>query len=297
MQYNKLYFNNNKLEYKQLSDGLKKILSLTVAIYASEKETILIDEIENCLHPDYQKLIPTIIQLVQEKKAKEGKKVQYFISTHSPFIIAEAAKYGNPESGNSQKVYLLEDGQTRDLKGNLGLGQEGYSGNACKEVVNEMLGVDTSDFLPSKIVFCEQSLCAFLQIVNARFYNKDLQFKTPMDKAGNDQGGDHFVIEIAELEKIIEKGAKNLLPTDFTIIMDIPNESHLRKKLENVRIKHPDKILTLTTMSFEEKFGQDPKAVAKQIGGKIQNAKDIAIAITKTDFETKFAEILKIFNN
>ncbi len=289
-------YKKGTIELNHLSDGQKYIVLFLLQIEyyltlvdqdSTTKHKILyflIEEPERGLHPKLQKTLIDIFSIISSKY-RSG--VQFLVSTHSPFIISAAAKE------KDQKVYLIEKGQTKDAetrKLNTILSQKGYHGNEVKEVVNEMLGISNTDFLPAKMIFCEQSLCAFLQIVNSRFYNKDYNFKVPVDKKDNKQGSDPFIIDLVGLESFIEKGVKNLLSTDFMVILDTPNETRLLNKSKELQTKYPDKVIILTTKSFEEKFKEDPKIIQETIG-KIENAKIKGIEITKNEFERLFPEI------
>lgn len=123
---------------------------------------IFIEEPEMYLHPEYQKKIPKILEAINIKCPN----TQFIISTHSPFIVSAAAEFYD-----SQKVYLIKDGQTVDLEGNLGKGSDGYSGGECILTANEMLGADV-DSLSSAVVFCEKTLSIILDDVVKRNKSK-----------------------------------------------------------------------------------------------------------------------------
>ncbi len=148
-----------ELSINQLSSGQQKILSLINQIFMRlfysdplKLIIILVDEPESNLHPEFQKKIPFVIKEILEVDFEEVR-AQFFIATHSPFIISAAAQY--PET---QKVYLIEDGQTVDLEGNLGQGQNGYSGGECLLAVNKMLGANFQDLgMPTNYILVEES--------------------------------------------------------------------------------------------------------------------------------------------
>lgn len=124
---------------------LKLALLLSLDIYKNNN-IIIIEEPEQQLHPKIQKMIPKLIQVLCDKYPKK----QFFITTHSPFIISWASEFLD------QKVYLLEDGQTKDLEWNLWTveSHNWYYGYECKKVVNKMLWVWFDDF-QNKIIVCE----------------------------------------------------------------------------------------------------------------------------------------------
>jgi len=141
-----------EIELTYLSDWIKSILKLRhVITLSSEGSTwvVIIEEPENNLNPKFHKKIPWFVELISSELVNRGfSDIQFFIATHSPFIISAAAELPG------HKVYLVENGQTRDLEWNLWLWQEWYLWYECKKVVNEMLGVWFDDF-QNKIVVCE----------------------------------------------------------------------------------------------------------------------------------------------
>ena len=106
---------------------------------------IFIDEIEQRLHPNWQKKLPKILNRLTEKL-----NIQFLISTHSPFIISAAAEFGE-----TQKVYLIEKGQC--------LNPQGSKKGGAKKLAMEMLGAGVEDILPKKIVICESEVSQYAQ--------------------------------------------------------------------------------------------------------------------------------------
>ena len=74
-----------------------------------ENDTLifLIDEIDNHLHPSIQKKIPEILDKIIEK-TNSSTFIQFFITTHSLFLIRSALK------NNTHKTYHLENGNLRN---------------------------------------------------------------------------------------------------------------------------------------------------------------------------------------
>ncbi len=203
--FNNYYFQNNKVKdinknittdlpqvthenhtttfIKDFATGYQNLFSLYYAIKkqlgGNNFNIFLIEEPENGLHPNFQKLLPKIFADLSEKYF-----VTFLISTHSPFIISSAAK----EDG--QKVYLIEKGQTKDAKTgelNTERSKSGYSGGECLFAVNEMLGSDINDIVPHTIFFCERSLKILLEKI---FEKTDSKPKIPLiftDIAGDDE--------------------------------------------------------------------------------------------------------------
>jgi hypothetical protein len=139
---------------KGLSSGIKQLLgyfiNMQVKINALSPsgnvfDFVLIEEPETHLHPDFQKLLPALYSNLDL-----GNKV-VIISTHSPFIISAAGEFKD-----TQKVYMIEDGQTVDLTGekNTQESQDGYNGYQAKQMANKLLGAGLDD-LHKQIVICE----------------------------------------------------------------------------------------------------------------------------------------------
>jgi AAA15 family ATPase/GTPase len=150
----------DKMNFNDISDGQKSLInfffhfekvildffepkmqSLSKLQDKHEKTWLIItiEEPETYFHPDFQKkLVPIFEDLVQKYKQYQ---LQFFISTHSPFIISAAAELPD------QKVYLIEDGQC--------LNPEGSSKGGLKKQAIEMLGAGLDDFIPKTIIICE----------------------------------------------------------------------------------------------------------------------------------------------
>ena len=217
------YFNTIIENFKQNNGGNFSSLVLTI------------DEPETNFHPDFQKKLVSIFhRLVLENKSIQ---LQFFIATHSPFIISEASKY--PET---QKVYLIEGGQTVNLDGELGERQEGYSGYEAKEQANKLLGAGLDDFM-DQIIICEGSQdnnqsCEFdAKIFNIIFNNKGKLFVS----AG---GGDipkntHIAKKVAS--KIFQ-GLVNLVIKDSDLLPEINRNKQIENyKKESLTLKYLDK--------------------------------------------------------
>jgi hypothetical protein len=70
------------------------------------KKIVLIDEPEIFLHPETSKVIPEILNEISKRN-----NTQFFISTHSPFIVNAALEQ------DDQKVYHLKDGRCLNSDG------------------------------------------------------------------------------------------------------------------------------------------------------------------------------------
>jgi hypothetical protein len=110
----------------------------------------LIEEPELTLNPKLQKEIPKFFHNITNDFKKAGIEVQFLISTHSPFIVSAAAEFKD-----SQKVYLIEDGEC--------LNPQGSKKGGAKRLGMEMLGAGVDDILPKTIVICESEVNQYAQ--------------------------------------------------------------------------------------------------------------------------------------
>ena len=174
--YGAIDINNNSLCNIQLATILRDGLSLSDGEYFMNNLMVLLlskfsdlesltpyifvlEEDISGFHPSFQKKIPILLDLFVKSALSNNLDIQFFVATHSPFIISEASKYSE-----DQKVYLIENGQTRGLQENsLGQGQDGFVGGECLLAVNQMLGVSMSDFVPTHLYLCERSLSIFIK--------------------------------------------------------------------------------------------------------------------------------------
>lgn len=301
-----------------LNNQIRSLPSMNEVMYHNPKKDvvksypiildILIDEPETSLNPGYQKLLPKLLEFIRLELCKEteyfkpyfghthrfdfSKSIRFFIATHSPFIISAAGEFAD-----SQKVYMIENGICTNPEGN--------SGSEVKEVVNTMLGVENTDFLPANIVFCDQSLEVFLKLIYKEFYFniKEISFRVPKHPLNNENlGGDSSLLSLVSVQDLLLQG-QGVLMTNFFIIMDkVKDEPKSEKdfrKQEALKNKYKNLII-LETFSFEAKFEQDPKNL-KGAKEKVKNAKIQAEKLIKkgengkVEFERLFAELSPIF--
>ena len=122
---------------------------------SSWHKIFLFEEPEFWLHPSFQKLLPSIFNYL----IRDNSEFQFFITTHSPFVISAAGEC------DDQRVYLIENWQTKDILWafNTEESKNWYSWWAALMTANIMLWSWLSDFIPSKIIFCENSLMVLLK--------------------------------------------------------------------------------------------------------------------------------------
>jgi predicted ATPase len=252
----------NNLSINEIASGYDSFLKIISFIIDSISNfdcsifylILIIDEPELNLHPDLQKKIPSVIKKIIEYFIEIEKKhfpehftlsesVQFIISTHSPFIISAAAEFYE-----SQKVYLIEDGQTVDLEGNLGKGQEGYSGGECLLAVNRMLGSNINDVAPHVIIFCERTLKSLIENYKP---NPSIILT---DKSGGSDDRIKVMTEIFDSVRLSDK--VNFLNYNiFGVIDQCGKETNWKKQLkEKLIVIDSDELEQLYDLDLVNKF-------------------------------------------
>lgn len=133
-----------------LSDGFKSFNSLRFnitetltlsSVNNAEAIFVIIEQPEDSLHPDLQKKIPCFInEFINSLDSKLRSKINFFISTHSPFIISAASQFIE-----NQKIYLMKDGHLLNLDLDKTTISTGHKGHECAWVAGQMLGGDITD--------------------------------------------------------------------------------------------------------------------------------------------------------
>jgi AAA15 family ATPase/GTPase len=137
---------NTSISIETLSSGQKIIIKFFYLTKANNTNTILIDEPETSLHPEVQKMFPKLFASFPI--------IQFFVATHSPFIISAAAKEDN------QKVYLIDGGETIDIYGNKNSEESklGYEDSRIIPVAAKELGAEGKDLgYPENFCILEES--------------------------------------------------------------------------------------------------------------------------------------------
>jgi predicted ATPase len=308
---------------------------------------ILIEEVENGLHPSFQKQIPLLLNSLRknylagirqtlksqfpstlplnewrksllsyfrqyhygevlkeekimseitpeklEKFLETNNPIKFLITTHSPFIVSSSANFPD-----SQKVYLIEDGECLNPNGN--------TGKDIKHMAAKMVGAEIKDLTPSKVVFCAESEKIFLELINQAFYNLDIIFVKP-----NPDGGDITVLKLAENTG---KFANNFYPdSEIFYYLDKQKDNNSKNKVTSLQKQKEFKLIISNKESFEAKFGSqiiknENKNVKfkngkneEKILSKVDHAKyqaDFLIRIQngKREFEKKFEELKEVF--
>lgn len=137
------------------SGGISSLIDLTWQIYmfsADKKEefTVLIDEVENHLHPTMQRrVLPDLI--------KAFPNVKFIVATHSPLIV---------NSYKDSKIYVLQYNEESKIESNLL--DFGNHPKTANEILNDVLGVSTS--LP---IWVENKLEEIIKSNQNKLVNKE----------------------------------------------------------------------------------------------------------------------------
>ncbi|MGL4758720.1 MAG: AAA family ATPase [Patescibacteria group bacterium] len=127
------------------STSIKKVYNLifwVVFCYLSKNTTeFIIDEPECHLHPYITKTIPLLLEYLAGRY-----EIQFFVATHSPFILSAVARITYEETSIKQTVYFLKDGKLIDKYGKSSENaQMGYWGQKLIPVANSLLGSGIED--------------------------------------------------------------------------------------------------------------------------------------------------------
>ncbi|MBC2105558.1 AAA family ATPase [Listeria booriae] len=150
-----------------ISGGISSIIDIAWQIFMTNKESpfIVIDEIENHLHPSMQRrILPDLI--------KAFPKTQFIVSTHSPFVI---------NSVPDCNLYVLQKNSTGKFDSIL-LDLESHLTDAV-DVLKDVLGVSVT--LP---IWREQELDRIMEKYSGEYLNERifLDLKSELEKIGMD---------------------------------------------------------------------------------------------------------------
>jgi hypothetical protein len=126
------------------------------------------DEGDRHLHPSLAKEFPKNLEIIKNGicdqlriKGASEISVQFFISTHSPFLISALRDGG---LNMVHKVYILDKGQTIEPRGRINTPESwsGYSSEHVLLAINHMLGVNLADLSPDVFILAEESIHVLL---------------------------------------------------------------------------------------------------------------------------------------
>ncbi len=158
--------NGTQLDLTQLSDGERSLLAIMIdlcrrLVLANPKledplqgmGVVLIDEIELHLHPQWQRV-------VVEKLRRTFPKIQFILTTHSPFVI-QTLRQG--------ELRLLGEGLDEDVLQDPGE----YANRGLEEVATKVMGIEEPNIVPR-----------YTQMLDAaREYYQLLETAQPEDQA------------------------------------------------------------------------------------------------------------------
>ena len=226
-------FSNGTLRLANIIADLENAPLMSMNDPRSSLVGAFFDDIDNSLHPDLQRQLHGMIELGLEDSKIAGKAI-ILASTHSPFVIAGAAR-----ATHSTKVYLVDSGQTVDIFGKHGTDESkrGYTGEEILLASHQLLGSQFNDFIPAKMLYTESSLIELLFELSTRLKLPRRYFPTP-------SGGDSFGIQRAEINAKVLQGVESFLSgqylsTHFSFeilaIFDGPLSSKDNKKVDALK--------------------------------------------------------------
>jgi predicted ATPase len=258
---------DRRVQLNSLSGGLKSIHNLKAALLQSFQEIkplstfsqhiiiYLVEEPENSLHPSFQKKIPGILDEFIQKVDKEfANDVYCFVSTHSPFLISEAANY------DDHKVFLMEDGGLLDLDGTQISESAGYHGSQCAHVVGRMLGADASDLgYPENFVLVEEySLQIVLQDAVQKKIIRPYQF---ISTSGIDRAPG-FIEEMERLNTLLK--CNPFYGDRYLVVLDNFTESDGEKRLRKMKDRLGKRFVELHEDGLEDYYNNVDAVLHKE---------------------------------
>lgn len=251
---------------------------------------ICLEEPEHSLHPKFQKLFPTILQEILDNPENIGYELQFFVSTHSPFIIANAT--------DEHKIYFFknENGKAsiNDVKNDIN--------NRYK--LFTLLGGEKNDLgYPKNFVILEESSiqCLLQNLQEKEIIDTEVQFIS----ASGYGNIDNLVKNIKSIDTLLK--CNPFYSDTYRIITDNFknfNDSEAQK-LNELKKKLGERFIELEKKELEEYY---PPELKKKYDSKKKelDKKDEynQIGIIKRESALKFAETIKteeefsrIFNN
>lgn len=180
----------------QLGDGIQGIINLLFPIYtAREEDWVFIEEPENHLHPSYQNIF---ISAICNDEHLKGKRLRYFINTHSNHILSSAFL---ANASTNIMVFSRRDEISSDI----------YSFDQDQYRTLELLGaMNTSVLISNCTVWVEGVTDRFYLRAFLQAYCDTLQESEYVPKEGYDYS-------------FVEYGGKNLVHYDFSNTTDENN--------------------------------------------------------------------------
>ncbi len=282
------------IDPSMIADGLKVLYNLKHFLYdwivadTNSIKIIILEEPENNLHPNLQKDIPKILDLLyNEIKPENRNKILFFISTHSPFIISSGAKFKN------QKVYPINNGKPLEIDDHQNWKEKnyskGYSGSECAYIVSKMLGADITDIgYPENYGILEEySLQIILDVLRVRGIIKNIQFVSASGVVKSLNLAE-TILELEKLNTLIKCNPyyfdKYFIIIDNTIKMD----ASIKAKVDRIQNKLGSRYIELKKASLEDYYFNINEEIAKEAKKEIEESN----RETKGLIKAKYAEII-----
>jgi len=172
--------------------------------------SVILEEPENHLHPDIEKMLPSFLEeWLNRMRGKGYPRIQIFVSTHSPFLIKGIETAPITSKHN---VYVLPENQEFE---NLKSIEPKPIGEAILHA-NHMLGSGLSDLLPKKILATEHSVAVLIQTVF-----KQLNINIPHFVADRGGATDHIrrINNIRDLAQML-RNLSTIYPEKYTLNLE-----------------------------------------------------------------------------
>jgi len=288
-------FNNLRYSITKPFDDLK-----SSKIEQAHSILIILEEPENNLHPDLQKMIPKLLDdFLINLKTEVSSKIHFFVSTHSPFIVGASSDY------EDHKVYMLKEGNVVDLSLDIVKNSSGYSGFECAWIVGQMLGANVTDlgYPENYCILEEYSLQLILQDFQQKGIIKNFQFVS----ASGISRTISFSKTMNEIENLNTLVKCNPYYTDkYCLIIDSTNDLSPKEKARFTKIKQKldDRFVELSKHSLEDYYEQFNADVFKEYTEEISAVKGREKGLIKVKYAGKIATLItskeefsSLFNN
>jgi len=221
---------------------------------------VIIDEPETHLNPKLHKEIHSLL----EAKLKEAENLVFFVSTHSSYLIAFAAK-----SQSNTKVYCLADGKLIDSTAywtdsehrskHLSKEANGFKPSECKLLVHDILGSTLNNYFP-KILYCENSLKDLINSFVDR--NQHIYERPLIIPSGNDidsaASANTMSAIIEELSDHYKRGFNLLNPIAYAIVDKLNSYQNKEKgRIEKINSKHSGAVIILDESEIERSYPEE----------------------------------------
>lgn len=204
---------------------------------------VFLEEPENSLHPDVQKLVPGLLREWYAKNTKSGKKVYLVVTTHSPFIVKAISE----SDSKLDQCFLLQTG-TSSL--------EPLNKKQAVTHGNFLLGAGIGDLVPGQILLAENSVAKLLETVSE---NLNLDIPSFFVCTAGDGDTDNRVKNIQSIQKMLKNLSKSyperfMLKMKYLVIYD---DKQKKEESENALAQNPINNLEIEYLNLGEECLED----------------------------------------